>query len=450
MVGSEDVGYPLGLALHQRASRVIPGGVNSATRAVGRPYAFGRGHGAYLWDADGNRYVDYHAAFGAILLGHNHEQVNEAVAAATRDLDLAGLGVTEYEVALAETLAEIMPSAEQTISCLSGTEATGQAVRLARAVTGRRYLVKVQGGFHGGHDAVARNVISSPDRAYRLDPLSAGILPDALDATLIAEFNDLESVEILFRAYPEQIAAVIVEPIPHNVGALLPRDGYLAGLREATSREGALLIFDEVITGFRHALGGYQELCGIRPDLTSFGKAMGNGYPIAGLAGSRELMSNFSSAGGKVLLAGTFNGHPIGSAAALATIAHLRGTDHYQRVRALGYRMRDGLSALLAELDIPAQVTGEGSVFAVYFATGELRGFRDLLRNDDEAYRTFHRMMTDRGFLMLPLALKRNHISGAHTADDIDRTLDAARDVLGRMRADGAFSAVAQRTGAGR
>ncbi|MFD2767898.1 aspartate aminotransferase family protein [Micromonospora eburnea] len=440
MSTSTDDGHPRGRALWERARQVIPGGVNSATRLIGRPYAFTRAEGAYLWDADGNRYVDYHAAFGAILLGHRDPAVDAAAAAATAQIDLVGLGVTEHEVRMAETLREVLPSAEMTISCMSGSEATAQAARLARGVTGRRYLVKVQGGFHGWHDPFARNVISPPERAYRLDPLSSGILPDSLSGTLIAEYNDLESVETFFHAFPEQIAAIIVEPIPHNVGALLPEPGYLEGLRAITEREGAVLIFDEVITGFRHALGGYQQIAGVTPDLTTFGKAMANGYPVAGLGGSRALMENFSSAGGSVLLAGTYNGHPVGAAAALATIDRLRDTDHYPRVRRLGDLMRAGLAEVISELGIPAQVVGEGSVFVVYFVPEPVRGYRDLLGNDDDAYREFHRRMTDSGFLMLPMSLKRNHISGAHTEDDVTRTIDAARTVLTDMCADGFFS----------
>jgi glutamate-1-semialdehyde 2,1-aminomutase len=225
------------------------------------------------------------------------------------------------------------------------------------------------------------------------------------------------------------------------VGALIPETAFLEGLRTITSEQGSLLIFDEVITGFRHALGGYQQICGIRPDLTTFGKAMGNGYPIAGLAGPRALMERFSSAGGDVLLAGTFNGNAVSSAAGIATITYLRDhPDFYERTHALGDRMRTGLGAIVTELGIPAVPAGFGGVFALYFAEGPIRGYRDLLRDNDEAYVAFHRRMTDRGFLMLPLALKRNHISAAHTEEDIDRTLEAARDVLKSIRDDGLLS----------
>ncbi|MGI5238323.1 aspartate aminotransferase family protein [Dactylosporangium sp. CA-139066] len=425
---------PRGQAIAERAARVIPGGVNSSTRYIGDPYAFAAADGAYVTDADGRRYLDYHAAFGAILLGHNAPVVNDAVRAALGGLDLVGIGVTEPEVELAERIVDIIPSAESMIATMSGSEATAQAIRLARAATGRDLIVKFQGGFHGWHDAVARNVISAPDKAYGRDPLSKGILAQAIDATLIAEFNDLASVAELFDRHPDRIAAVILEPIPHNVGALLPTREFVEGLRTLTAERRALLIFDEVITGFRHALGGYQQVVGVTPDLTTFGKGMANGFPIGGVAGRRDLMERFNGRTGDVLLAGTFNGNPAGCAAALATIGYLQANpDFYTRTHALGARMREGLTAIVAELGIEATVAGFGGVFALYFAKGPALGYRDLMRNDNAAYVAFHRGMTDRGFLMLPMALKRNHVSGAHTEAEIDLTLEAARDVLSTM-----------------
>ncbi|WP_433206028.1 aspartate aminotransferase family protein [Dactylosporangium sp. CS-047395] len=426
---------PRGQAIAERAARVIPGGVNSSTRYIGEPYAFAAADGAYVTDADGRRYLDYHAAFGAILLGHNHPVVNDAVRNALGGVDLVGLGVTEGEVALAERIADIIPSAESMIATMSGSEATAQAIRLARAVTERDLIIKFQGGFHGWHDAVARNVISAPDKAYGRDPLSRGILAQAIDATLIAEFNDLESVAALFDEHPERVAAVILEPIPHNVGALLPTQEFVEGLRTLTRDRGALLIFDEVITGFRHALGGYQQVVGVTPDLTTFGKGMANGFPIGGVAGRRDLMERFNGRTGDVLMAGTFNGNPLACAAALATIDYLQANpDFYTRTHAFGARMREGLAALTAELGIEATVAGFGGVFAVYFAKAPVLGYRDLMRNNDKAYVAFHRGMTERGFLMLPMALKRNHVSGSHTAAEIDLTLEAAREVLISLR----------------
>lgn len=423
------------------ARALIPGGVNSATRNIGSPTGFRSSQGAIITDLDGRDYIDYHAAFGAILLGHNDERVNGAVADTFGAIDLIGLGVSELEVETARMVADLIPSVEMSITTMSGTESTFQAVRLSRAVTGRKYMVKFQGCFHGWHDAVARNVASTPERAYGRDPLSAGILDDAIDSTLIAEFNDLASVEELFAKHPDQIAGVILEPVPHNVGALLPEREFLQGLRDLTTREGAILIFDEVITGFRHAPGGYQELVGITPDLTTYGKAMGNGFSVAGMGGRADLMSRFSSAGGDVVLAGTFNGNPASMAAAIATMRAISDPEigFHEHVTRLGDRMRAGLTEITERHSIPAIVTGLGSVFVTYFMDGPVRGYRDLLRNNDTAYAMFHRRMTDEGFMMYPMTLKRNHISGAHTEEHIDRTLEAADRVLGGMAQEGVF-----------
>lgn len=433
--------------LIESAERIIPGGVNSATRRIGGPMAWKSAHGATITDMDGGVYTDYHAAFGAILLGHGDERVNDAVTRAIADIDLVGLGTTELEVEAAQLIVDAIPSAEMVISTMSGSEATFQAIRLARGATARPYILKFQGCFHGSYDALARNVISSPDLAWKRDPNSSGILDDAVDHTLIAEFNDLASVEELFARHPEQIAAVILEPVPHNVGALLPEQAFLEGLREITRRHGSVLIFDEVITGFRHALGGYQEICGVTPDLTTFGKAMGNGFPVAGLAGSAEIMSNFTPTGGTVMLAGTFNGNASSMAAAIATITVLKDpeVDFYGHVYRLGDRMRTGLQSIADDNGIAARITGIGSVFIPYFLQGEVRGYRDLLRNDDEAYATFHRRMIDKGSFMYPMSLKRNHISLAHTEAHIDRTLTQAEEVLGAMAREGLF----ETTGAG-
>ncbi|MGC5628799.1 aspartate aminotransferase family protein [Georgenia sp. Z1344] len=432
-------------SLAEAAERIIPGGVNSATRSIGAPWAWRSAKGATMTDMDGGVYTDYHAAFGAILLGHSDERVNDAVTRAIADIDLVGVGTTELEVELARLVVDAIPSAEMVISTMSGSEATFQAVRLARGATGRPFILKFQGNFHGSYDALARNVISSPDLAWGRDPNSSGILDDAIDHTLIAEFNDLASVQEHFARHPEQIAAVILEPVPHNVGALLPEQEFLEGLREITRAHGSLLIFDEVISGFRHALGGYQELCGVTPDLTTFGKAMGNGFPVAGLAGSTEAMSHFTPAGGSVMLAGTFNGNAASMAAAIATIEVLKDpeVDFYGHVGRLGDRMRVGLQQIADDAGIAAHVTGLGSVFIPYFLDGEVRGYRDLLRNDDHAYATFHRRMIDKGSFMYPMALKRNHISLAHTEADVDRTLAQAEDVLGAMAREGIFAAQA-------
>ena len=250
-------------------------------RQTGLPLSFARARGAYLYDAAGRELIDYHAAFGPVVLGHCHEAVDRAVAATLGQIDLVGVGTHELEVRLAQEIVRHVPSAEQALLCVTGTEATSHAVRLARAVTGRRKVLKFQGCFHGGGDSLLLNVITPAERLGMADPGSAGILPEVLAETLVADFNDLEGVARLLAGHRGQVAAVILEPVPHNIGCLLPRPGFLEGLRALTREHGALLIFDEVITGFRHGLGGYQGHCGVTPDLTALGKAMANGYPVA-------------------------------------------------------------------------------------------------------------------------------------------------------------------------
>src|SRR3954449_6093191 len=295
--------------LLSEAAAVIPGGVNTCRRQSTQGLCFERGQGAYLWDLDGRRHVDYHAAYGAIFLGHSHPAVTDRVAEAIRDTVLFGVGVTGAEVALARKIVQHVPSAEQVVVCNSGSEATYHAIRLARGVTGREKIIKFQGCYNGFHDYVLRNVLSAPELVGRRDPQSKGMLDAAIDATLVCRFNDLEDVKQPLAATPEQIAAIVVEPVAHNSPGLLPRPGFLEGLRRLCEREGIVLIFDEVITGFRHGLGGYQAVCGVTPDLTTLGKAIANGFPLAAIAGRRELMERFSTnPDGDVHFGGTYNG----------------------------------------------------------------------------------------------------------------------------------------------
>ena len=272
-------------SLFERATAVTPGGVNSGTRGLKDPIVWERAEGAYMFDADGKRYLDYHAAFGPIILGHNHPAVNEAVARAMTQVDLTGVGTTELEIRLAEKVVQHVPSAEMALIFGSGTEATYLAQRLARAVTGRMKLVKFQGCFHGWHDYLLMNIISAPEKIGQKDPASAGMLPEAIDNTIVLPFNDSEALESAIKAQGDDIAAIILEPIPHNIGCVLPRPEFVQTLRSLCDKHGIVLIFDEVITGFRHGLGGYQETLGILPDLTTMAKAIANGYPCAVLAG---------------------------------------------------------------------------------------------------------------------------------------------------------------------
>jgi glutamate-1-semialdehyde 2,1-aminomutase len=415
--------------LMERARRVIPGGVNSSNRALPWPLVITEAAGAYVTDADGQRYLDYHAAFGPLILGHNHPRVNDAVRAAIERLDIIGAGVTDIEVELAETIVRHVPSAERVLLTNSGSEATFAALRLARAVTGRNKILKFQGTYHGWHDSVLMNVISPPEKIGQYDPLSLGMLPEAIQQTLILPFNDVEAIAEMLQQRADEIAAVIVEVIPHNIGCVLPRPAFLQALRDLTRAHGVVLIFDEVITGFRHSLGGYQAISGVTPDLSTFAKAMANGYPIAALVGKAEYMDRFGPGGG-VMFAGTYNGHPVGVSAALATIAELEDGSVHRHCFDLARQAAAGIQQIGDELGIPMNVAVFGSVFVPYFMEGPIETYTDLLRNDTARDLWFRRTMCERGIFMLPTALKRNHVSAAHTQADIDRTVETARDVL--------------------
>src|SRR3954467_14834285 len=410
--------------LAARAAAVIPGGVNSGQRRVPglEELVIAATSGATFTDGDGNTYTDYHAAFGPPLLGHGDPDVDAAVAATARAVGLMGVGVTQVEVELAERICELVPSAERVLLTETGSEATFHALRVARAATGRRHIVKFQGCYHGWHDSVAMNVISLPENVGKKDPLSKGILPEVVDATIVCRFNDADEVE---RALVDhEVAAIIIEPIPHNIGAVLPQEGFLARLRELATKHGTVLIFDEVITGWRHALGGYQSIAGVTPDLTTMGKAMGNGWPVSALGGKSELMELFSTTPGRpAFFAGTFNGHPPTAAAALATIDKLQTHNVHEHVFALGDRARAGLTELYARLGVPAVVSGFGSVFVSYFLEGPVVSYDDLLRNDVDMFVGYRRELMKEGIFELPLNLKRSHFSYAHVDEDVDRLL---------------------------
>ncbi|MDX3103695.1 aspartate aminotransferase family protein [Nonomuraea angiospora] len=425
--------------LAERARQVIPGGVNSGQRSIPglTDLVITHAAGARFRDSQGREFVDYHAAFGPPLLGHNDPDVSAAVAEAGRTVDLCGVGVTAGEVELAETLAELVPSVEKVLLTSTGSEATFHALRVARAATGRRLVVKFQGCYHGWHDAVSLNVISAPEKVGTHDPISTGILPEVLQATLVLPFNDAEAVRRAFAEHGDDIAAVILEPVPHNVGCLLPEQEFLETLRAECTRAGSVLIFDEVITGFRHHLGGWQAISGITPDLTTMGKAIANGYPVGALGGRADLMELFSSRpGGPAFFAGTYNGHPAVVAAALATLRKLREEPVHEHVFRLGERIRTGLAEVFASLDIPALVTGYGSVFVGYFMTGPARTYDDLLRNDANMFIGYRRRLLEHGVFELPLNLKRSHVSYAHTEADADHLLEAAASAARLARGD--------------
>jgi glutamate-1-semialdehyde 2,1-aminomutase len=414
---------------------VIPGGVNTSLRIIEPPLAFVRAAGSKVYDADGTEYIDYHLAFGPIILGHCHPEVNARIWQAMQTLDLIGAGTTSQEAELASRLVRHIPSAEAVLFCNSGSEATYHAVRLARAVTGRRRIVKFQGCYHGWHDYLLMNVITPAERMGHRDPLSAGMLAEAVEATTVLPFNDANALEETLGRHGDEIAAVILEPIAHNIGCVPASPEFLQALRHLTRQRGIVLIFDEVVTGFRHHRGGYQAICGVTPDLTALGKAIANGFPLAALVGRRDLMIRFNTAGGDVFFAGTYNAHPWAMAAGLATLDLLEDGEIHRRLFREGERLRTELAAMIDRLGLPAHVAGFGSVWLVYFLEPPVRAYNDLLRNNTAADLAFRRGLIARGIFSLPLALKRNHLSAAHTPADVDRTLQAAEDALRALRA---------------
>jgi glutamate-1-semialdehyde 2,1-aminomutase len=415
------------------ARQFIPGGVNSSTRSLDPPIIWKNAYGSRIVDLDGREYIDYHAAFGPIILGHNDPAVNRRVAEAMSSVDMIGVGTTEQEVQLAEKLCRHIPSCERVLLCITGSEATYNAVRLARAVTGRKKLIKFQGCYHGWHDYLCMNVISPRDKLGQQHLLSAGTLEEAAAQTTVIDFNRLEQLEDALQQAKDQVAAVIVEPIPHNIGCVLPLPGFLQGLRNLCDGYGALLIFDEVITGFRHGLGGYQKICGVTPDLTTLAKSMANGYPCAALCGKREYMDRFQTNRGDVFFAGTYNGHPTGVAAALATIEELEDGSIYDRLYRNGEYLAFELAGIMSRAGIQGHVAQFGSVVVPYFMEPPVENYTDLLRNNTDLDLRFRKEMLARGIFMLPLALKRNHLSAAHTMPEITDTLQHAEDVLKSM-----------------
>lgn len=408
-----------------RAEAVIPGGLLSPSRRLGAPIAFARAEGAYLYDADGNRYTDYHCAFGANVLGHRPPAVAAAIAETAENLDLIGAGVLELEVEVAELLVNAIPCAEQVAFCSSGSEATYHALRLARAYTGRKQIIKFQGGYHGWHDYVAMNGQSSRQMIGSYDPMSDGMLFDAARHTTILPYNDAGAVEDYVRKNPGEVAAIIVEPIAHNMGAVIAEKQFLADLRRITSEHGVVLIFDEVITGFRHALGGYQSIVGVTPDLATFGKAATSGYPIGILAGRREIMERVGRTGeGAVFMGGTFNGTPASMAAVKATIGELARPGVYERLFDLGAYLRGEIDGIIVRHGLKAQAAGFGSVWLVYFFDGAFRDYTDLLRNDNDLDMRFRRALIAGRQVFQPLQLKRLYLSLSHDRAVLDDTLE--------------------------
>jgi glutamate-1-semialdehyde 2,1-aminomutase len=418
-------------ALSERAWRAIPGGVNSARRRTASPINVRRSAGAIVEDLDGRQFIDFHQAYSAVVLGHAFPEVADAVAKAIRERVLVGLGVTEAEVELAERLVRHLPSAEQAVIVNSGSEATFNAIRLSRGVTGREKILKFQGCYHGSHDYALRNALTNPSAPATTEAEYGGVLPAATERVLVCRYNDLDDVREHFARHGDDIAAVIVEPIAHNSPNILPRPGFLEGLREITADHGSILIFDEVITGFRHGLGGYQAICGITPDLTSIGKAMANGFPVAALVGPRHLMERFAThPDGDVFFAGTYNGNSVAVTAALATLDVLEREGSYEHLYRLGGRMRDGLRAIGAEFDVPTRVTGFGSIYTLVFIDREIESADDVQHADPDLFVRYRQQLLARGVIELPVPFVRTQVTLSHTDEHVDAALERSREAL--------------------
>jgi glutamate-1-semialdehyde 2,1-aminomutase len=409
-----------------RARDLFPGGVNSPVRAfrsVGRPpLVLEAGSGPLVRDADGRWYVDYIGAWGPAILGHADPDVVEAVRSAA--LDGFALGATSPgEVALGEAIREAMPGLQRLRFTSSGTEAVMSSIRLARGATGRELIVKFAGGYHGHSDGLL--VEAGSGLATLAMPGSAGVTAGAAGDTIVVEYNDAAAVRAAFERFPGRIAAVIVEPVGANVGVIPPEPGFLEALRSFTREDGALLVFDEVITGFRVARGGAQARYGIEPDLTTLGKIIGGGMPVGAYGGRADLMGHIAPEG-PVYQAGTLSGHPLTMAAGAATLAKLTA-DRYGRLESAGAILQAGVAAAAAEAGRDVAITRVGSLMTVFFRAGTPRNGAEALTADRDAYARFFGAMLDAGILLAPSQFEAWFISLAHGDAELDRTIEAAR-----------------------
>lgn len=416
--------------LFRRAAEVIPGGVNSPVRAFravgGEPFFVTRAAGSRLWDADGNEYIDYVLSWGPMILGHAHPAVLAAICdAASRGTSYGA--PTEAEVELAELVRDFVPTMERVRFVSSGTEATMSAVRLARGFTGREMILKFEGCYHGHGDSF---LVKAGSGVATLGlPNSPGVPAELSKLTLTAPFNDLEAVETVFRAHPGRIACVILEPVVGNAGFLAPGDGFLQGLRRITEEDGALLVFDEVMTGFRVAPGGAQERFGIRPDLTTLGKVIGAGLPVGAYGGRKDIMDHVAPLG-PVYQAGTLSGNPLAMAAGIAQLRILRDENPYPVLERRTRRLVEGMLEIGREMGVPITGGSLGSMWGVFLAEGPVRSFEDAKRSDVELFRRFFHAALDRGVFFAPSAFEAGFLSTAHGDDDIEETLHRAREAL--------------------
>jgi glutamate-1-semialdehyde 2,1-aminomutase len=411
--------------LYEKARKLMPGGVSSPVRAID-PYPFyvQKASDSRIWDADGNLYIDYCMGYGPLILGHAHPAVYAAVA---EQLKLGwdyGTPV-KAEIDLAERIQVDFPSMEMLRFVSTGTEATMSAIRAARGFTGEDTIVKVEGGYHGAHDAV----LVKPRSAAISAPSSLGVPAAAVKHTVQVPFNDVEALSGTLEK--NDAACLIIEPVLGNIGPVVPKESYLSDVRKVTEENETLLIFDEVITGFRLCIGGAQCLYGVTPDLTTLGKIVGGGFPIGVFGGTREIMECVAPSGG-VFNAGTFSGHPISLAAGLATLSVLN-EEGYRRVNGLGDLLRRMLVDLLEELDVHISVQGIGTMFQVFFTEKPIRNYQDALACDAALYKKFSAFMRDEGIFLAPSQYETNFISLAHSNEDLEYTIRACANAFERL-----------------
>ncbi|MBO0858919.1 MAG: glutamate-1-semialdehyde 2,1-aminomutase [Chloracidobacterium sp.] len=419
--------YPQSTTLFERAKGVIPGGVNSPVRAFrgvgGTPLFIQRGNGATITDADGREYIDYVCSWGPMILGHAHPQVIAAIQeAATRGTSYGA--PTRLEIELTEEVIEAFPSIEMLRLTSSGTEATMSALRVARGFTGRPKIVKFEGCYHGHGDSLL--VRAGSGVATLGLPDSPGVLPEVAQNTITVAFNDSEALEKVFDEAGEEIAAVIIEPVVGNMGCVPPQEGYLWAVRRVTERHGAVLIFDEVMTGFRVARGGAQQLYGVKADMTTLGKIIGGGLPVGAFGGRRDIMEMVAPVG-PVYQAGTLSGNPLAVTAGLTTLRLLKNPDIYERLERAAARLVAGMTDAAREAGVPTLSNRVGSMFTTFFTSEPVRDWTTANRSDRQVFARFFHAMLDEGVYIAPSQFEAAFISAAHTDEIIDRTIEASR-----------------------
>ena len=422
--------------LTERARRVIPGGINTCIRNYPSDFVTTKVDGAYFWDQHGNRYVDYLGAWGPIVIGYQNKEITKKIIDAVKKYDLYGVGVTESEVILAEKICAYVKGVERVLMCNGGSEATYHAIRVARAYTGREKIIKMQGAFHGWHDYVLMNVASTPENINKIDPFSAGMLKDAVERTLICRINDIDNIRKTCENNKEQIAAVIIDPYCTTFGCMKMHDEYMRGLRALCDEHHIVLIFDEVVTGFRIGLGGAAEKYDITPDLVCMGKAIANGYPVAAIGGKKAIMDRFNThENGNVSYQATYYGNPVMAATAVAVIEFMEKPGFYEKLEKTGDMLCTGLEEITKRLGIPFYTEHSGSLIGLYFGEGPFSNYDELVKKvDGRMSNAFRKRMIENGHYFAMGDYKRVVVSYAHTNKDIDETLVVAESVLKKIK----------------